>query len=123
MAFRGTVIFDRCRQVPFLLHSTAHWGGGEFAVQFLSLPSRLNLKDFEEQVRRMLDQVRRGDATAFARWYGVDSEARTRQPRKADIQYVIAREHGFKSWQSLRDCCTTTQARKARPFSDPRGFL
>jgi len=92
-------------------------------MRVLSLPLRLNLKDIEEQVRRMLDQVRRGDARAFARWYCVDSEARTRQPRKADIQYVIAREHGFKSWQSLRDCCVPTQASKTRPFSDSRVLL
>jgi hypothetical protein len=67
-----------------------------------SFSLRSNLKDIEEQVRHMLDQVRRGNAMAFARWYSVDPEARTRQPRKADIQYVIAREHGFKSWQSLK---------------------
>ena len=70
-------------------------------VQSFSL--RLNLKDIEGQVRHMLDQVRRGNAMAFARWYSLDPEARTRHPRKADIQYVIAREHGFKSWQSLKD--------------------
>lgn len=68
-----------------------------------SLPIHSNLKDVEEKVRNLLRQVRRGDAVAFARWYSLDSEARTRQPRKADIQYVIAREHGFKSWQSLKD--------------------
>ena len=68
-----------------------------------SLPVHSNLKDIEEQVRNLLRQVRRGDAVAFARWYSLDSEARTRQPSKADIEYVIAREHGFKSWQSLKD--------------------
>ena len=68
-----------------------------------SLPLHLNLRNIEEQVRRVLQQVRRGDAVAVARWYSLDSEARTRQPRKADIQYIIAREHGFRSWQSLKD--------------------
>lgn len=68
-----------------------------------SLPLHSNLKDIEKQVRHMLHQVRRGDAVAVARWYSLDSEAQTRQPRKADIQYIIAREHGFKSWQSLKD--------------------
>ena len=68
-----------------------------------SFPLHLNLKGVEEQVRHVLHQVRRGDAVAIARWYSLDSEARTRQPRKADIQYIIAREHGFKSWQSLKD--------------------
>ncbi len=92
------------------------------AVQ--SFPSRLNLKDIEEQVRHMLDRVRRGDAKAFARWYSLDSEARTRHPRKADIQYVIAREHGFKSWQSLKDSCATTpgtqsQSLRQRVSRDP----
>ena len=68
-----------------------------------SSPAHLNLKDVERQVRRVMNQVRQGDAVAVARWYSLDSEARTLQPRKADIQYVIAREHGFKSWQSLKD--------------------
>ena len=68
-----------------------------------SSPLHLNLNDIEEQVRQVLHQVRRGDVAAVARWYSLDSEARARQPRKADIQYVIAREHGFKSWQSLKD--------------------
>jgi len=68
-----------------------------------SLRLHLNLKNIEQEVRHVLNQVRRGDALAVARWYSLDSEARTRQPRKADIQYVIARERGFRSWQSLKD--------------------
>lgn len=62
-----------------------------------------SLTEIEEQVRHMLHQIRRGDASAIALWYSLDSEARSCQPRKADIQYVIAREHGFKSWQNLKD--------------------
>lgn len=68
-----------------------------------SLPLNLNLTDVEKQVKHMLHQIRRGDVTAIARWYSLDSEARSGQPRKDDLQYVIAREHGFKSWQSLKD--------------------
>ena len=79
-----------------------------------SLPTHSNLKDIEEKVRTLLRQVRRGDAVAFARWYSLDSEARSRQPRKADIQYVIAREHGFKSWQSLKD----SESHSLRPESE-----
>jgi hypothetical protein len=62
-----------------------------------------SLEKIEEQVRQLLHRVRRGDAAAAAHWYSFDSEARTLQPRKADIQYAIARKHGFKSWQSLKD--------------------
>lgn len=66
-------------------------------------PLRFNLKEIEEQVRHALHQERRSDAAAVARSYSLDSEARTHQPRKAHIQSIIAREHGFKSWQSLKD--------------------
>ena len=67
------------------------------------LPLHLNLKNIEQKVRCVLREVRRGDTAAVARWYSLDSEARSRHPRKADIQFVIAREYGFKSWQSLKD--------------------
>lgn len=72
-----------------------------------SLPPRLDFKDIERKVKRVLHQINRGDAAAVARWHSVDSEARTCQARKADIQYVIAREHGFRSWQSLKDRLNT----------------
>ena len=68
-----------------------------------SLPLHSNLADLEAQVRYFPHQIDRGDARAVARWYSLDPEARSGQPRKADIQYVIAREHGLKSWQSLKD--------------------
>lgn len=68
-----------------------------------SLPLHLNLTDIEKQVRHVLNQVRRGDVLAVARWHSLDSEARSGPPRKADIQYVVARELGFRSWQSLKD--------------------
>jgi len=86
-----------------MLHSSATFLEEEVAMEAHSFSLHLNLKGIEEQVRCVLHQVQRGDAVALARWYSLDSEARTRQPRKADIQYIIAREHGFKSWQSLKD--------------------
>ena len=63
-----------------------------------SLPIRSNLQDVEEKVRNLLRQERRGDAVAFARWYSLDSEARTRQA----------------SWQSLKDW----QSHSLRPASE-----
>lgn len=73
------------------------------------LPLRSDFADIEAEVRKMLHQVRRGDALAIARWLSLDTEARGGQPRKADIQYVIAREHGFKSWQNLKDRLNTPE--------------
>lgn len=68
-----------------------------------SMPLHLNLADIEKRVRHLQHQVRRGNVLAVARWYSLDSEARSGPPRKADIQYVVARELGFTSWQSLKD--------------------
>src|SRR6516162_11668585 len=88
---------------PFPWFTASHIRDGGIAMEAQSLPLRLSLKDVEAQVRHVLHQICRGDAGAVARWYSMDSEARARQPRKAEIQYVIAREYGFKSWQSLKD--------------------
>jgi hypothetical protein len=67
------------------------------------LPLNSSLNAIEKEARHFLHEVCRGDATAMARWHSLDHEARTRQPRVADLQYVIAREYGFKSWQNLKD--------------------
>lgn len=68
-----------------------------------SLPQHSNLEVIEKEARHLLHQVRRGDTVSVARWYSLDSEARTFQPGMADIRYLIAREYGFRSWQSLKD--------------------
>lgn len=72
-----------------------------------SLPSHLNLTDLGKRVRHVLHQVRRGDVLAVARWYSLDSEALSGPPRKDDIQYAVARELGFRSWQSLKEWLKT----------------
>ena len=68
-----------------------------------SLPLNPDLGVIEKEARHLLHEVCRGNAAAIARWYSLDSEARTRQPRTADIQYLVAREYGFRSWQSLKE--------------------
>ena len=102
-ALFAPVSFDRCTQARLLFDSFAQKIEGEPAMEAQLLPLHLNLKDIEEKVRHVLRQVRRGDATAVSRWYSLDCEARTYQPRKTDIQYLIAREYGFKSWQCLKN--------------------
>jgi len=68
-----------------------------------SLPPNPSLEAIEKKASRLLRDVRRGNAAAVARWHSLDSEAGTGHPRPADIQYLIAREYGFRSWQSLKD--------------------
>jgi hypothetical protein len=68
-----------------------------------SLPLNPSLEAIESEARQLLHKVCRGDTAAAGRWYSLDPEARGSKPRRADIQFVIAREYGFKSWQSLKD--------------------
>jgi hypothetical protein len=68
-----------------------------------------SLETIEKEARHLLHSVRRGNAAAIARWHSVDSEARTGQARTADIQYLIAREYGFSSWQNLKRRITEEQ--------------
>lgn len=66
------------------------------------LSAKTFLKDIEKEARNLLRQMRQGDAVALARWHSLDPEAGTFQPRIADVQYVVAREYGFGSWQKLK---------------------
>jgi hypothetical protein len=64
--------------------------------------------------------MRQGDAFALARWHSLDPldpEAGTFQPRIADVQYLVAREYGFGSWQKLK----TTVAHEFRDAPGPIG--
>jgi len=67
-----------------------------------SLPLNPTLEVIESEARQLLHEVCRGNSAAAGRWYSLDSEAHGFKPRRADIQYVIAREYGFKSWESLK---------------------
>ena len=67
-----------------------------------SLSANLFLKDIEKEVRDLLHQMRQGDAVALGRWHSLDPESGAFQPRIADVQYLVAREYGFRSWQKLK---------------------
>ena len=77
---------------------------------FRPMSRKQSFEAIEKEARHLQRAVRRGDAPAFARWYSLDPEARERTPRMADIHYIIAREYGFRSWQSLRDLFNRTAA-------------
>ena len=66
------------------------------------LPSPINLQAMKREARDLLHALRRRDAAALRRYYGVDSLAGMSQPGLADARYVIAREYGYSSWQNLQ---------------------
>ncbi len=73
------------------------------------LPERPNLDQLKHQAKDLLHAARAGDADAMARFrilpaFARDSEAslRRRPLGLHDAQSVIAREHGFESWNALR---------------------
>jgi hypothetical protein len=71
------------------------------------LPAKPCLKDIEKEARNLLHQMHRGDAVALARWHSLDPEAGAFQPRMVDVQYLVAREYGFRSWQKLKNHLST----------------
>lgn len=73
------------------------------------LPDRPDLDQLKRQAKELLRSAREGDAAALGRfrelpaWAGATGEELARAPLALhDAQSVIAREHGFPSWNALR---------------------
>ncbi len=74
------------------------------------LPERPNLEQLKKQAKSLLRAARTKDPAALARFEFVPSLSRKSPARFStvelalhDAQFVIAREHGFKSWNELRE--------------------
>jgi ankyrin repeat protein len=74
------------------------------------LPERPNLEQLKKQAKSLLHAARTGDSTALQRFKVLPAlAAKTVADLSAmrvalhDAQSVIAREHGFKSWNELRE--------------------
>jgi ankyrin repeat protein len=74
------------------------------------LPGRPNLDQLKRQAKDLLRAARAGDAAALRRFRSLPAFARSSDADLAhrplalhDAQSVIAREHGFDSWNALRE--------------------
>lgn len=67
-----------------------------------SLPARPDLDQLRRRAKELRDDVRRGEATAVARFAAHHSSVRTDAVSLAAAQFVIARELGFPSWPALK---------------------
>ncbi len=74
------------------------------------LPERPNLEQLKKQAKSLLRAARLKDPAAIARFQTVPAFSRksptelgTAELALHDAQFVIAREHGFKSWNDLRE--------------------
>jgi ankyrin repeat protein len=74
------------------------------------LPERANLAQLKKQAKTLLHAARAKDADALRRFQTfptlariVSSAAGATNLALHDAQFVIAREHGFKSWKQLRE--------------------
>ncbi len=81
-----------------------------------SLPARPDLEQERKLARELLRAFRAGDAGALTR-------VRAQLPDKpkitlADAQYVLAREHGCRSWAELRRYIEATRRAAERPALD-----
>lgn len=73
-----------------------------------SSPSDSNLDDIKREARTLLHALLERDTAALRRYYATDPLAGSARPRLDDAQYVIAREHGYGSWQKLTEHLSTT---------------
>ena len=64
-------------------------------------PERI-LEHMQGEARALLHDLRLGDPVVVRAFYLVDCEINSSRARLADAQYIIARKHGFKSWQYLK---------------------
>ena len=74
------------------------------------LPDRPNLEQLKKQAKTLLHLARENDGAALARFAALPAFAHKPAAELAnvglalhDAQSVIAREHGFDSWNALRD--------------------
>lgn len=75
-----------------------------------TLPDRPNLEQLKKQSKSLLHSARAGDAAALERFRALPAfagkasvELRSMDLALHDAQSVIAREHGFASWNALRE--------------------
>jgi hypothetical protein len=87
------------------------------------LPARPSLEHLKKQAKDLLDAHQRKDPAALARirdavpaFAGKGDDAIANAPFALhDAQSAVAREHGMKSWQELRDAVAAKIAREAPP--------
>jgi hypothetical protein len=66
-----------------------------------SLSSNPNLDHMKKEARNLLHGLLHRESTALKRYYSIDPLAGSSEPRLADAQYIIAREHGYSSWRKM----------------------
>ena len=77
-----------------------------------ALSSQPNLDDLKKEARKLLHALHRREAAALRRYYSIDSLAGLARPRlDNDAQYAIAREHGYGSWQKLKEHLPTASSK------------
>lgn len=92
-------------------------GGGKMCS---AISSRPKLNDLKKEARQLPHTLRRRDAAGLRRYYSIDKLAGLAQPRLDDAQYVVAREHGYSSWQKLKEYLHTTKT-VSGPARNPEG--
>jgi ankyrin repeat protein len=88
------------------------------------LPARPSLEQLRKRAKELLRAARQADPSALDR-FGVGG-ARHRTPnelRLADAQFVLATEHGFRSWSDLRQFVDQPATGDQRPLIRPGEYL
>lgn len=68
-----------------------------------TLPMDANFEAIQKEARTLLRALQRNDVASVERYRPSEVLESTSHVRLADVQYIIARCYGFRSWANLKD--------------------
>ncbi|MFI6298726.1 ankyrin repeat domain-containing protein [Nonomuraea sp. NPDC050790] len=86
------------------------------------LPARPNLEYYRKQAKSLHRGYATGDATAGTRVTDVLGDRAAERFLLSDAQFVLAQEHGFRTWAAFREDVESRAAAGERPVARLRGL-
>jgi hypothetical protein len=66
-----------------------------------TLPLQSSVDEIKTEARQLFSDLRRRDVAAIARCHSLDPQVDPFEVRLGDVQYILARHYGCKSWRKL----------------------
>jgi hypothetical protein len=66
-----------------------------------TLPLQSSVDEIKTEARHLFSDLRRRDVAAIAQCDSLDPRLDPFEVRLADVQYILARHYGYKSWRKL----------------------
>ena len=85
-------------------------------MKYRSLPTATNLEAIKKEARKLLRAVRQNDVARAQQYRAFDVLESSSHVTLPDVQYVVARHYGFKSWANLLENLKPRRASIASKF-------